>query len=50
MEGLFLFLLCAVVLLLAFLADVFVGITDCKRRFFIPRHATGVNTDGYTYD
>ncbi len=42
-------------ILLAFVAVLFlyigicVGISDCKRRFGIPKSAVGVDADGYIY-
>ena len=43
---LILFLLSAFVV---FYGGILVGIADCKRRFGIPKKATGVDENGYIY-
>lgn len=40
------YLLFAVALLAVFYGGICLGIANCKRRFYIPKGATGVDKDG----
>ena len=43
------FLLFLLALLTVFYCGICLGIANCKRRFLIPKGATGVNDNGYIY-
>lgn len=46
MIWLFIILVAAAALVIAFYAGALFGIADCKRRFSIPKGALGVDVDG----
>lgn len=46
MAWFFIILGAALALLISFCAGALFGIADCKRRFSIPKGATGVDVDG----
>lgn len=43
------FIFYVLVVVVAFCGGVCVGISDCKRKFGIPKSAVGVDEDGYIY-
>lgn len=45
----FLWLLQILGILGAFYGGIIVGIADCKKRFNVPKGATGVDDDGYNF-
>lgn len=43
------YLVLALVVLVTLYAGIVIGVSDCKKRFNIPKGAIGVDNDGYIY-